>query len=134
LSSRSEHQAAVPAQEIVRAQTPGAHFVASSYCSRPGTLMVGLDGELDIAAAPTLDQLLREVERDRWPTVVLDLRALTFIDSIGLRVILTAHQRIGCRGGRLLISRPSRTVRRTLAAIGADSILDFADLAVSSGP
>ena len=109
------------------ATTRAGQLTTSCSCSEPGTLTIGLDGELDIATAPALERLLREVERDRWPTVVLDLRQLSFIDSSGIRALLTANDRIGRRGGRMLVRHPSRAVRRTLAAIGVDSILDIAD-------
>jgi anti-anti-sigma factor len=103
-------------------------LTARSACSQPGTLTVALDGELDIATAPPLEQLLTELERDRWPTVVFDLRQLSFIDSSGIRALLSAHRRIGRLGGRLVVRHPARCVRRTLAAIGADRILDLADV------
>ena len=90
-------------------------------------MTIGLDGELDIATAPTFEQLLGEVERDRWPTVVLDLRGLSFIDSSGIRVLLGAHNRIGRHGGRMVLCHATRAVRRTLAAIGVDSILELTD-------
>ena len=109
------------------ATTRAGQLTTSCSCSEPGTLTIGLDGELDLATAPALEGLLREVERDRWPTVLLDLRQLSFIDSSGIRALLTANDRIGRRGGRMLVRHPSRAVRRTLAAIGADSILDVAD-------
>jgi anti-anti-sigma factor len=89
-------------------------------------LTIELEGELDIATAPALEQLLSEVERDRWPTVVLDLRQLDFIDSSGIRALLTANDRIGRLGGRMAVRHVARPVRRTLAAIGVDSILDIA--------
>ena len=109
------------------ANTAVGHLTASSACSEPGTLTIGLEGELDIATAPALEQLLREIERDRWPTVVLDLRNLSFIDSTGIRELLGANDRIGRLGGRMVLRHASRDVRRTLAAIGVDSILDLTD-------
>ena len=90
-------------------------------------MTIGLDGELDIATAPTFEQLLGEVEQERWPTVVLDLQRLSFIDSSGIRVLLGAHDRIGRQGGRMVLCDASRAVRRTLAAIGVDSILGLTD-------
>jgi len=119
--------ASAQARKAAFATTRAGQLTTSCSCSEPGTLTIGLDGELDLATAPALEGLLREVERDRWPTVVLDLRQLSFIDSSGIRALLTANDRIGRRGGRMLVRHPSRAVRRTLAAIGADSILDVAD-------
>ena len=120
-ASAASGQAAFPTKTM-------GHLTARSACSKPGTLTIGLDGELDIATAPALEQLLRELEGDQSPTVVLDLRHLSFIDSSGIRALLTAKRRIGGLGGHLVVRHPARCVRRTLAAIGADRILDLADV------
>ena len=97
-------------------------------------MTIELDGELDIASAPALERLFRQVERDRWPTVVLDLRQLDFIDSSGIRALLTANDRIGRLGGRVAVRHVARPVRRTLAAIGVDSILDVDEPVDARGP
>jgi anti-sigma B factor antagonist len=104
------------------------HLRARSACSRPGTLTIEVYGELDIATAPALEQLLREVERDRWPTVVLDLAQMSFIDSSGIRALLAANHRISGEGGHMFVRHSSRPVRRALAAIGAERILDLTDV------
>ena len=65
------------------ATTTFGQLRTTSACSEPGTLTIGLDGELDIASAPRLGQLLAELDRDRWTTVVLDLRHLSFIAPAG---------------------------------------------------
>src|SRR5690242_13294590 len=77
------------------ATTTFGHLTASFTCSEPGILTIGLEGEVDIATAPALEQLLGEVERDGWPTVVFDLRHLSFIDSSGIRALLGVNERIG---------------------------------------
>ena len=116
------------------ANTTVGDLTASSACWEPGTLTIGLEGELDIATAPAFERLLRDVERDRWPTVAVDLRHLSFIDSSGIRVLLGANDRIGRLGGRMVFRHPSRAVRRTLAAIGVDGILDLTDASDADRP
>jgi anti-anti-sigma factor len=48
-----------------------------------------LTGELDLASAPALEQILPELCADGAREIVLDLSDLVFIDSTGLRTILT---------------------------------------------
>src|ERR1700722_9986214 len=48
-----------------------------------------LTGELDLASAPAIEQLLPELCADGADEIVLDLSQLAFIDSTGLRTILT---------------------------------------------
>ncbi len=50
-------------------------------------------GELDVASAPVLDEALMQVQESAATGVVIDLTGVQFIDSTGLRVLLTAHAR-----------------------------------------
>src|SRR2546423_14863428 len=58
-----------------------------------GTVRLALTGELDISSAPQLDDELAKVEAAAPPVIVLDLRALEFMDSTGLRTVVTADAR-----------------------------------------
>jgi anti-anti-sigma factor len=60
---------------------------------RAGAAVVIPTGELDLATAPALDAALgRAFESIGSGRVVLDLRELEFIDSSGLRTLLTARR------------------------------------------
>src|SRR5436305_13258511 len=49
---------------------------------------LALSGELDLSSALTFEDQLRRIEEEAQPRVlVLDLRALKFLDSTGLRLI-----------------------------------------------
>ena len=50
-------------------------------------------GELALATAPALEDALQGAFEDGSGRVVLDLRELEFIDSSGLRTLLTARRR-----------------------------------------
>ena len=45
-------------------------------------------GELDLATAPEVDRQLERLHAAGWTELVLDLRAVPFMDSSGLRVVL----------------------------------------------
>lgn len=49
-------------------------------------------GELDLVTAELLEKQLLELRNAGFDRVVLDLRALTFIDSSGIRVVVAEHQ------------------------------------------
>jgi anti-sigma B factor antagonist len=68
--------------------------------------VVGLSGELDLTNAHRLDEALA---RTTSPVVILDLGALAFVDSAGIRVIDQAHQKLGDEGRRLLIVADAQT-------------------------
>jgi anti-sigma B factor antagonist len=67
-----------------------AQFMEPFKCEvtrRDGRVVVAPRGELDMATVPQLDQELeRHVRGEPGVTLVLDLRALTFMDSSGLHL------------------------------------------------
>ena len=56
-----------------------------------------LSGELDVVTAPSLDAAVDRLLAGRVASLILDLRDVTFIDSSGLRTVLTAWD--SCREG-----------------------------------
>src|SRR3954453_17058687 len=69
------------------ATPPGEFSIAAS--GREGRALLTLSGELDLATAPELEQLVNE-RLDAGQEVVVDLRGLEFMDSSGIRVLVPA--------------------------------------------
>lgn len=82
-----------------------------------------LNGELDLASAPYLEQVLDQLCRDGYPEVVLDLSGLEFLSAAGLTVFLRADDQLRDTGGRLILNCPGRLVRRVLAITELDTVL-----------
>src|SRR5581483_9035098 len=61
-----------------------------------------LDGELDLAAAYDLETALSRLCDDGGP-VELDLRGVTFMDSMGMRSLLTARDMCSEAGSNLSV-------------------------------
>jgi anti-sigma B factor antagonist len=92
-------------------------------------LIVRLDGELDMASAPSLQEALERTEPEAGATLVLDVQQLSFIDSTGLRVILWARERCQDRGRAFALTPGSPQVQRLLAISGAGEYLRIIDRA-----
>ena len=69
-------------------------------------------GEIDLASSRDLASRLGEAAGAPGPSVVLDLTRVTFMDSVGLGVVLQAANRFHRQGKRLLIVAPPGPVRR----------------------
>ena len=81
---------------------------------RLGTMtVVVLTGELDIAAEADAMAALGEAI-GHGGVLVADLRELSFLDSTGVRVLLTADLRARKRGVRFGVARGDGMVRRLL--------------------
>jgi anti-anti-sigma factor len=87
--------------------------------SPPGTLVVA--GELDAHTAPELADALAELPEDA--DVMLDLSDLSFMDSSGLRVLISAHRSLTEAGQSLTLRHPSRSVQRLLSVSGLEGHL-----------
>jgi anti-anti-sigma factor len=86
-----------------------------------------LTGELDLYSAPAFDDALVAVEGEKWPTVVLDLRELEFLDSMALRLIMRTQARAEQDGRRLVIVRGPAFLDRILNVAGLAEHLELVD-------
>ena len=84
-------------------------------------LTIALEGRLDTVTSPELEaELARSLGGAQ--TLTLDLAALEYISSAGLRVLLGAHKEMSARGGLRLI-HVSEIVREVLEITGLTDIL-----------
>jgi anti-anti-sigma factor len=84
---------------------------------RGGKCVLRLSGELDMASSDQLEALLRERARD-YREIVVELDAITFVDSTGIRSILAGYDASSVRGHRLVAIGASPRVRRVLEVCG----------------
>ena len=86
-------------------------------------VVLRLDGELDLASVPALEQAVADAPLDGATEVVLDLRGLEFIDSTGLRAILLQDKRSAERGQAFALVRGSEQVQRLMNMTRVDEHL-----------
>ena len=91
-----------------------------------GATVVVPTGELDLATAPALEAALAgafaSVGSGR---VVLDLRELEFIDSSGLRTLLTARRQAEQSGASFSLIAGHRGLERTLEIAGVHKVFTW---------
>lgn len=80
--------------------------------------VVTVQGELDAYSAPGLEEEASGLLAAGVSELVFDLSGTNFLDSSGLRAILTAQRRLVDRDGRLSLRAPSEPVRRLLDITG----------------
>lgn len=86
------------------------------------TLVLG--GELDLVSAGELEAIAARLCTEEIAELVIDLRGLTFVDSTGLRAILTCWDLTSGRCAFLLIPG-SRSVQRLFEVTGLVDRLPF---------
>ena len=100
---------------------------------RNGLVHLALVGELDLSTVPKVQEELRRIEAALPATLVVDLSKLTFLDSTGLRCIVTADERAREAGRRIVIVRGPDAVQRVFAITRLDDRLDMVDSADGLG-
>ena len=86
---------------------------------RDGAIVVQLTGELDLYNAHAVRDALFAVAAGRPDRVVVDLSAVTFIDSTGLGVLIEARTKLTNRRA-FLLAAPGLETRRALEISGLD--------------
>jgi anti-anti-sigma factor len=94
---------------------------------RDGLVHVALMGELDLSTVAKVQEELRKIEAGSPPTLVVDLSKLTFLDSTGLRCIVTADERARETGRRVVIVRGPDPVQRVFAITRLEERLEMVD-------
>jgi anti-sigma B factor antagonist len=85
---------------------------AAELTRHPGVARLALRGELDLAARPRFEAAIPQpAEGD---VLVIDLRALEFIDSSGVHVLMRLDVAARQEGWSLVIVRARREVQRML--------------------
>jgi anti-sigma B factor antagonist len=91
-----------------------------------GAHLVVVTGELDMASTGGLRRRCEAALLDHAPRLVVDLTAVTHMDSSGLAELLSAHQRAAGLHGRLALVVGSPAIRRMLEIRGVDGLFTIA--------
>lgn len=82
-------------------------------------------GELDLATVPVVDDQLGELQAAGFKHLTLDLRAVSFVDSSGLRMIFEWNARSRADGFAFRLIAGSPTVQRLFELTGMRDRLTF---------
>jgi anti-sigma B factor antagonist len=88
--------------------------LAVAVLDHGATRVLELTGELDVAGAPRVAKAAAHALAENHTDLLIDLCDVTFIDSMGLSVLLTIKRRVMGRGGRLRVACAPGEVTRAL--------------------
>lgn len=101
-----------------------------------GILKITLAGRMDVQGTQEIDVKFAAYA-SRQQSVVVDMSAVDFLASIGIRTLLLTAKAMSQRGGKIALLNPDANVRHILEMAGIDTLiplcgtLDDARLAVS---
>lgn len=91
------------------------------------TASVTIQGELDIDTLPEFEQVVRSMRSPDMTRLVVDLRQVTFLDSMSVELLLRLHAELSETGAELLVVRGPRAVHRVFELTGLDGVLAIVD-------
>ena len=98
----------------------GTAPITTSVEHRYGIAVLAVCGEIDMVTAPQFEKAIDDVLADDPPTLVIDLTEVTFLASVGLRLLAranerfvlgTANKRCGESGGFAVVAGAPATIR-----------------------
>ncbi|MFF1724334.1 STAS domain-containing protein [Streptomyces sviceus] len=104
-------------------QAPQPGHLSIVETSSEGIRILTLAGEIDNDTCETLRQAL-DIPTAPPPHLVIDMRQVTFMDSTGINLLITAHQSATDAGGWIRLATPTSPVMRIIQIVGIDTLID----------
>ena len=92
-----------------------------------GTAILQLEGELDLATAGLVPEAVSRLLRDGHTRIVVDLRAVNLIDSVGVRALLHIRRRMWRSDGTVAFVCAQEPTGRVLRVMGLYDPLECTD-------
>lgn len=96
-------------------------------CEQEGQRSVlTLTGRLDFASAPELDARVKTILGEGSNQVLIDMTAVEYISSAGLRSLMVLAKSLAAINGTLILCNPTHMVREVMKMAGCDEIFTIA--------
>jgi anti-sigma B factor antagonist len=88
-----------------------------------GVVQVKLSGRLDLDGTQRISDRFAIATTTQKANIIVDLSDVTFIASIGIRLLITSARTQINRGGKLILAGPQEPVRKVLEVAGVDQLI-----------
>ena len=78
---------------------------------KEGSEILEIHGEIDLYGSPNLREQFNGLVALKKPSVIANLKDVSYIDSSGLATFIEAYQRLSAYNGQLILCHLSETVR-----------------------
>ena len=111
-------------------QDPSEHPLATkrlrvTVSDEPDVLVIHPHGDIDMASAPVLRDCLTTATNECSEPIVIDLGAVTFMDSTGLDVLLHGQRALATKGLPLRVRNVPPNVRQVFDITGTGPLFDL---------
>lgn len=89
---------------------------------------VALEGEIDLGRFEALDRVLASAASRCEAVLEIDLSEVTFMDSMGIHLLLRTRERLSEKSLRMVVVDPSPTVVHVLEVAGLRDVFEIVDV------
>ena len=90
-----------------------------------GVTVIAPSGRLDVTGAPALRTAIAEAVKDGPMRIVIDMEAVTFVDSTGLGSVIAGLKLVRSSKGDLRLAAPNQQVRVVLELTTLDRVFPY---------
>ena len=86
-----------------------------------------LSGRMDVAGVGQIETRFAAMTASPRTAIIVDMSAVPFMSSIGIRALLMNAKAVKNRGGKLVLLNPDPNVRSVLESSGIDQLIPLCD-------
>jgi anti-anti-sigma factor len=96
--------------------------ITTSVARRDGAAVVSVGGEIDLSTALAFEEAIAEALEGDPPVLAIELSDVTFMASVGLRILAATNEKIG-KSTRIAVVADNQAATRPIQLTGLDSIV-----------
>ena len=89
-----------------------------------GITKINLAGRMDSAGVQGIDLQFTALTATKKAAIVVDLSEVSFLASIGIRILITNAKALRQRGGKMVLLNPKPLVDEVLKGVGVTTIIE----------
>ncbi|MCV6965621.1 anti-anti-sigma factor [Mycobacterium intermedium] len=93
--------------------------ITATVADHDGVAVLSVGGEIDLVTAPALEEAIGAVVADNPQALVIDLSAVEFLGSVGLKILAATFEKLGDSAEFGVVARGPAT-RRPIHLTGLD--------------
>jgi anti-sigma B factor antagonist len=98
--------------------------ITTSVAHREGVAVVSIGGEIDLSTAPAFEEVIAEALQEDPPALVVELSGVTFMASVGLRILAATQQGVG-KSIQLAVVADHAAASRPMQLTGLDNVISL---------
>ena len=98
--------------------------ITTSFARREGVAVVSVGGEIDLSTAPAFEAAIAGALDDDPPVLVIELSDVSFLASIGLRILAATHEKVS-KSAQVAIVANNPATNRPMQLTGLDKVMSM---------